>query len=911
MASSDTGKEEIDEAEEEALLKSDDDYDMREVSEQSSINLEGPLIDEDFLINDSSKSQSNAKLDFTSNNKVISERKEPESDISSDNENDAEGEALKQYEDLLAELESEKYAYDKYVRLCDLSHATGDLDNIRKAYKSFSEVYPLTAELWLRYINVELKLAQSPNEIEKVETLFKRAFQDYYSCDLAKNFASFAPGCKDADIIWKQILSTYGLHCFQSRDYFQMYQKYLKVFSSNEDNQNDSYIESFLTELRYPHVDMEESFIEFKVFYEKNKETLSHKIKWEDVEKRYFRAKEQLQKILPFEEKLKTFNEHAYREKAETYFEYIEAADKLLDENVLQTIYERMVAECCLNADCWLKYIKFIEYRDEYGPPDELPAFHPFNQTADDISKRALRNCSWSPELYIKRMRLFEKMGKTKEEIQEILEGAVAAGFQTPEPTVLIWLEYLTYLRRHTDWRNENECDTLRKTFNLAWTILGQQWGVLADCNCEILQFWGRLEYGPLQDSKRGKELWTTVMESSDNASKSGLWIEFALLEMRRDLESTRNIFSKALRSVNLDNPSVISSAWERFERCNGTAKTLENCLKECHGINRNLSLKLSQHKSNIKSKKEAKSVKRKASPLRDEVPPKLSRNLDTEVNSCEKRSFKDHEDQTIDISKDHLRIFLSNLDYNISEEQIRAELIELKIVNMELIRSANGRSRGFGYAELINEDEVEKALAMDRKILHGRPLYISSVLRDKQQRQKFKYSVFHNTNLAHFSFLVEIEPQKLFVKGLPHDVTEEELKEIFATCGKIKDVRLVHHKSGKFKNIAYVEYEDESSAGKAVLALDKTKLRDHLLSVAISAPPPKPAASPSNSMKSLGIIPHKQRKAFDQKPRMSLIPNAVRKNFQSQNAPNSLNTLNNHNGAPKTNEDFRNLLKR
>lgn len=182
--------------------------------------------------------------------------------------------------------------------------------------------------------------------------------------------------------------------------------------------------------------------------------------------------------------------------------------------------------------------------------------------------------------------------------------------------------------------------------------------------------------------------------------------IIFALTCLKNSFNffSNASIFSKALRSVNLDNPSVISSAWERFERCNGTAKTLENCLKECHGINKNISLKLTQHKSNIKSKKEVKSVKRKTSPLRDEVPPKLSRNLDTEVNSCEKRTFKDHEDQTIDISKDHLRIFLSNLDYNISEEQIRAELIELKIVNVELIRSANGRSRGFGYAELINE---------------------------------------------------------------------------------------------------------------------------------------------------------------------------------------------------------------
>lgn len=66
------------------------------------------------------------------------------------------------------------------------------------------------------------------------------------------------------------------------------------------------------------------------------------------------------------------------------------------------------------------------------------------------------------------------------------------------------------------------------------------------------------------------------------------------------------------------------------------------------------------------------------------------------------------------------------------------------------------------------------------------------------------KFPVFHNANFAHFSLLVEIEPQKLFVKGLPHDVTEEELKEIFAAFGNIKDVRLVHHKYvilKKFKN--------------------------------------------------------------------------------------------------------------
>lgn len=61
-----------------------------------------------------------------------------------------------------------------------LYSATGDLDNIRKAYNSFSLVYPLTPELWQKYIDVELVVAQTPKEIEEVKELFKKALQDYY-----------------------------------------------------------------------------------------------------------------------------------------------------------------------------------------------------------------------------------------------------------------------------------------------------------------------------------------------------------------------------------------------------------------------------------------------------------------------------------------------------------------------------------------------------------------------------------------------------------------------------------------------------------------------------------------------------------------------------------------------------------
>ncbi|XP_061387180.1 squamous cell carcinoma antigen recognized by T-cells 3 [Musca vetustissima] len=931
--------EEIDEAEEEALLKSDDENDgpktnvslsvlrppsVVELMEDNSL-LNGPLPidqldngdDEDMSLDKEIESVDLVDGDTNGGGGADDDAgASSASDEDDDDNDDEELKALKEFQAILEELAVNQYAYDKYVRLCELSHTTGDLDNIRKAYTTFSNVYPLTPELWQRYISVELTLAQSESEVQQVKKLFQRALRDYYSCDLALEYATFAKRCTDSTAIWEEILGTYGLNCHKGQDFFKLYRQQFP-----EDTYRDEYIQSFLKELRYPLNQMEESYIEFKVYYEKNKELFADRqdIDWEAIDAKYFKAKEHLKKILPYEEKLQTLGANLYRERAEVYFDYIKESDKYLDENVLQTIYERMVAECCLNADCWLKYIDFIDYRDEFGRPKDLQKLPLFEQTPDDICQRALRNCTWSPELYIKRIQILEKMDRSKTEVQEVLESAAVAGFQTPEPAVTVWLEYLTYLRRHTDWTDPDECDIIRKNFNLAWTILGQQWGVLADCNCEILQFWGRLEYGPLQDPKKGKELWTTVMESADNALKSGLWIEFALLEMRRDLEATRRLFSKALNTPGLDNPLVITSAWERFERCNGNVKTLNNCLKECNTFKQQYSVQASttfaQQKSQKSSTKTATKRKSNNQTESTSAPPSKQTKFGDEqpapttsqskVGDAKKEAtFKEHENQEIDLSKDHLRIFLSNLDYNLTEDEIREELPELNIVDIELIRSGNGRSRGFGYAVLPSEAEVEKALSLDRKDVRGRPVFISSVLRDKEQRQKFKYSA-------------EMEPQKLFVKSLPNDANQKEVEDLFKPYGGLKDVRLVYHKSGKFKQIAYVEFEQEASAGKAVMALDGTEIRGHKISVAISAPPPKPTAgaTTSNPMKMLGLV-SKRNKVFEQKPRMSLIPMSVRKNLTNKVATPAATaaiTLESSipapQDAPKSNADFRKFL--
>ncbi|XP_037937813.1 squamous cell carcinoma antigen recognized by T-cells 3 isoform X2 [Teleopsis dalmanni] len=818
-----------------------------------------------------------------------------------------------EYTAIIKEIEVNKYLYDKYVRLCSLSHDLSDLTIIRESYNKFAEVYPLSAELWLKYIKVEVILAQSESEIKKVEELFRKALSDYYSVSVALEFGKFASRCDNAESIWCEILGSYGLHTMQGREVFQMYRRYiLGVDNKTEEQKQAAFIESYLQELKYPLYNMAESYIEFKVFFEKNKKELTNKINWAKVDENYFKAKDHMEKVLPFEEQLVSLDEKCYQDRAALYISYIKESDKFLNENSLQIIYERMVADCCLNPECWLLYIDFIDFRDEFERPRELYDFPIFMQTATYISSRALRNCTWSEKLYINRMNLFEKHGKPREDVQTVLESAMSVGFQTPEPAVAIWLEYLTYLRRNVDWQCENDCEILRKNFGMAWSVLGQQWSVLADCDCEILQFWGRLEYGPLGDYKRGKELWTTVMDSSDNALKSGLWIEFAQLESKRNLLSTRELYRKALNVHGIDNPYVIASAWQRFERCNGTIKSVAHCMKECSELLATTVLAQSQVIENNTHTKIKKITSKQATKRKSDSTSKTDSNLmekkkktretsqedqRTKVAQNERHDiiFKEHEDQEIDLSKDHLRIFLSNLDYSLTREDILTGFPGLKIVNVNLITSANGKSRGFAYLELEDELEVEKALAMDRLNLNGRPVFVSSVLRDKEKRQKFKYSD-------------GLEPNKLFIKGLPHDTNKEELEQIFGVYGKIKAIRLVHHKSGKFKNIAYVEYEDDQGVKKAVLTEDQKELRGCVMTVAISAPPPKSSTSVLPVSKLLGVTA-KRNKTTEQKPRMSLIPNVVRKNLNVA----SQTTKEATNGATisKTNEDFRKLLNK
>lgn len=88
-----------------------------------------------------------------------------------------------------------------------------------------------------------------------------------------------------------------------------------------------------------------------------------------------------------------------------------------------------------------------------------------------------------------------------------------------------------------------------------------------------------------------------------------------------------------------------------------------------------------------------------------------------------------------------------------------------------------------FSFAELGSEADVKKALEMDRRLVAGRPVFISRCERNKSSRDPgFKYATTLETN-------------KLFVKGVSLDATKDDLQELFSQFGTVKDVRVVTQK--------------------------------------------------------------------------------------------------------------------
>lgn len=112
-------------------------------------------------------------------------------------------------------------------------------------------------------------------------------------------------------------------------------------------------------------------------------------------------------------------------------------------------------------------------------------------------------------------------------------------------------------------------------------------------------------------------------------------------------------------------------------------------------------------------------------------------------------------------------------------------------------------RCLGYAHVKFDSESAYNSALAKNGNDLNGRYINVTKAKGEKEARAPSNIPVGCKT---------------LFVKGLPYQIKEEELKKEFGSVGGIADVRMVRNWANKnFKGFAYIEYVSANSLAKAI----------------------------------------------------------------------------------------------
>jgi RNA recognition motif-containing protein len=186
-------------------------------------------------------------------------------------------------------------------------------------------------------------------------------------------------------------------------------------------------------------------------------------------------------------------------------------------------------------------------------------------------------------------------------------------------------------------------------------------------------------------------------------------------------------------------------------------------------------------------------------------------------------------------------RIYVGNLPSHTTERDL-TNLFEQagRVLAVRIMTDRDtGRSKGFGFVEMGDEEAEKAIMQLHRANLNGQPLSVSEA-RPRPESSAVRGGV---------------PPARLFVGNLPYTATGAELKEFFSAVGPVSSVMLpVERESGKPRGFAFVEFPDHTHAREAVhrfhaqpfqgraLVVNEARAPESRSSTHSSPRPPQPA---------------------------------------------------------------------
>ncbi|KAJ0256345.1 RNA recognition motif domain-containing protein [Hirschfeldia incana] len=163
--------------------------------------------------------------------------------------------------------------------------------------------------------------------------------------------------------------------------------------------------------------------------------------------------------------------------------------------------------------------------------------------------------------------------------------------------------------------------------------------------------------------------------------------------------------------------------------------------------------------------------------------------------------------------------VFIKNLDMTIDNKALYDTFSSFgTILSCKVAMDANGKSRGYGFVQYEKEETAQAAIdKLNGMLLNDKQVYVGPFVR-RQERIRESGAVPRFTNV--------------YVKNLPKEITDDELKKTFGKYGEISSAVVVKDESGNSRCFGFVNFESPEAAAVAVEKMNGISLGEDVLYV-------------------------------------------------------------------------------
>ncbi|KAI5642579.1 squamous cell carcinoma antigen recognized by T-cells 3 isoform X1 [Phthorimaea operculella] len=507
---------------------------------------------------------------------------------SDDSDDDADEEDILEQKviELECRIAQDPYNYDDHIDLIQSLWGLSELERWRAAFDRLQQLFLLKPEHWLLRIQTEVTLGHSAESRANIANLFQQAALDCYSIPILSEWCTWALSgtLVEAREQLDEILTRAGADPLSGKLFWdarlELEKSQLDAMSEADadfKSQQESVLWCLEESAARPLLRAEEAWPQLQAMASAIKDDKY----LEKAQKQHEAALDYLQKISHYEDKI--LSTENVEEKCVTYQEYIDTVKELSRDDkyaecdsrgILKVLYDRATTECLSCSASYNLLLSYARHVEKYSS----------RKTHARVLDACTRRCPRRHTFWALVMQAKQRDGQSADDIKSVFETALSKGMESYKEAESLWLSYLEYIRRQTDFDKESDVERLRKTFRLAWDSLAEAWGDEAN-DCEVPLYWARLEYKRINDPKAGKEIFEEIFKYGDNKSMSKYWEALISLESSRkpaiSEHKLRDLFRRALKFVG-DYPPGVARLWTDYERDYGGLETSVECAEAC-----------------------------------------------------------------------------------------------------------------------------------------------------------------------------------------------------------------------------------------------------------------------------------------------------------------------------------------